>query len=86
MSPEQFGHGLEQGHERWREIDARGKHQREMGEHRQIGAFDLQGFSLRLTEGDTVQLKEQCADGHENAEGNTAVAKNLLRIVEPMLR
>jgi acyl-CoA thioesterase-1 len=26
------------------------------------------------------------ADGHENAEGNAAVARNLLRIVEPMVR
>lgn len=25
------------------------------------------------------------ADGHENAEGNTVVAKNLMRIVEPMI-
>jgi acyl-CoA thioesterase-1 len=33
-----------------------------------------------------VPASGYAGDGHENAEGNTAVAKNLLRIVEPMLR
>ncbi|MCC6946293.1 MAG: hypothetical protein IT539_00865 [Bradyrhizobiaceae bacterium] len=33
-----------------------------------------------------VPASGYAGDGHENAEGNTFVAKNLMRIVEPMVR
>ena len=49
-------HRLKPGDQRGGEIDAGGEHQREMHEHRNIGALHFVVRALRLTEGNAIEL------------------------------
>src|SRR6185437_7845023 len=77
--PQQPGYVLEAGDQRRRQIDARHRHDGEMGEHRYVGGLRRGGWPAGLAEGNRIEPQEQAAEAHEDSEHQNNYKPRLAR-------